>query len=438
MQLEDYLLRNAQIYGDKTAVICAGSSITYTQLYKQALAQADTYSSLPGMGVVVRASQSIEFIVTYFAIHLARKAAVPLEKDTPDEIFYSITDQVNQSVIPAEVADVLFTTGTTGKSKGTMISHSAIIANAENLIDAQHFSHDLTFVISGPLNHIGSLSKVWPVVITGGTLIITDGMKDQISFLTALGSAPKTATFLVPASIRMLLQFSRTQFSMLADNIDFIETGAAPISQSDMEELRKTLPHSRLYNTYASTETGIVCTYDFSTNECVAGCLGRPMKHAQLHITPQGTVACSGATLMTGYLNDAELTATLLRDGVLYTNDHGQLDSEGRLCLTGRSGDVINIGGYKVNPVEVEGVALSYSSIADCICIPACHPVLGVVLRLLVVMSNGADLDKKALAQHLSAHLERYKVPTLFSVVDKIARTYNGKLNRKHYLDSAD
>lgn len=438
MQLEDFLLRNAQLYGDKTAIICAGNSITYTQLYKRALAQADTYTSMSGMGVVVRASQTIEFIVTYFAIHLAHKAVVPLEKDTPDEIFDNITHLVSNAAIPAGVADVLFTTGTTGKSKGTMISHSAIIANAENLIDSQQFSHDLTFVISGPLNHIGSLSKVWPVVITGGTLIITDGMKDQISFLNALGSAPKTATFLVPASIRMLLQFSYTQFSQLADNIDFIETGAAPISQYDMQTLRNALPHSRLYNTYASTETGIVCTYDFSSNECIAGCLGKPMKHSHVQITPQGKVACSGLTLMTGYLNDLELTNSLLKDGVLYTNDHGELDAEGRLCLTGRAGDVINIGGYKVNPIEVEGVALSYPNIADCICIAASHPVLGVVLRLLVVMTGDCKLDKKSLAHYLASHLERYKVPTLFSVVDRVARTYNGKLDRKHYQGNTD
>ena len=184
---------------------------------------------------------------------------------------------------------------------------------------------------------------------------------------------PKYATFLVPASIRMLIQFGAERLQALADRMDFIETGAAAISQSDMQALCRLLPHTRLYNTYASTETGIISTYNFNDGRCVAGCLGRPMRHSQILITDQGLIACKGRTLMTGYVGDPERTASILKDGILYTSDMGELDADGMLHLKGREDDVINVGGYKVAPTEVEDAALSFPDVKDCVCRPSYH-----------------------------------------------------------------
>ena len=260
-------------------------------------------------------------------------------------------------------------------------------------------------------------------------------MKDMNLFLSAFRLPyPKVATFLVPTSIRMLLQFARKEFSGIANKIDFIETGAAPMAQADMEALCRLLPHTRLYNTYASTETGIICTHNYNPDYCVAGCLGRPMLHSSVFITPEGNVACQGDTLMEGYVGDEGLTRNVLHDGTLFTSDCGRIDEQGRLHLTGRMGDIINIGGYKVNPIEVEDAALSFPAVADCICTPSPHPVLGTVLRLFVVPKDDKTIDKKELAAHLTQKLEHYKVPQLFSITDHIERTYNGKLNRKFYL----
>ena len=151
----------------------------------------------------------------------------------------------------------------------------------------------------------------------------------------------------------------------MADKIDFIETGAAAISQSDMESLCRLLPKTRLYNTYASTETGIISTYNYNDGKCMAGCLGKPMKHSEFFITEDGHIACKGDTIMSGYVGDPEKTSTVLRNGIIYTSDMGVIDDEGMLHLKGREDDVINVGGFKVSPVEVEDVALSYYGIND-------------------------------------------------------------------------
>ena len=430
MSLEDYLYQNAQRYPSKVAVVCGDRSLTYAQLWQEV--ERRSHDFRPHEVVCFRSSQDIDFLVTYMAIHLAGGVSAPLEHGMPDALFEEVCGRLREAA--DGIADILYTTGTTGQSKGVMVSHRALIADAENLIAGQGFSHDLVFIINGPLNHIGSLSKIWPCIILGATIIILEGMKDLNAFFCALDyPAKKMATFFVPATIRMLLQFGPDKLASYADKLDFIESGAAPLPQADMLRLCELLPKTRLYNTYASTETGIIATYNFNDGRCMANCLGRPMPHSRVLITPEGLIACQGDTLMSGYVGDPELTATVLRDNTIFTSDVGTLDEEGMLHLSGRASDVINVGGFKVSPIEVEEVAMSNPMVSDCICISASHPVTGHALKLLVVTSPGQTLDKRTLARFLADRLEPYKVPMLYEQVDTIARTYNGKLNRKHY-----
>lgn len=435
MILEDYLERNARLYPQKTAIVCGELRCTYKELYVRVCERAED----PDMqrcqtAVCLRAECSIDYLVTYFALHRASCVVVPLEKDIPEDTFQELSQLFSASSVPENIADILYTTGTTGKSKGVMISHQTIIADAENLISGQGFTHDLAFIVNGPLNHIGSLSKIYPVIMLGATLILVDGMKDLNAFWKAFDyPALKVATFLVPASIRILIQFSPEQLASYAEKIDFIETGAAAISQADMETLCRLLPKSRLYNTYASTETGIISTYNFNDGKCVAGCLGRPMPHSQVFITSEGHIACKGDTLMSGYVGDPERTATVLRDGVVYTSDIGRIDEKGMLHLSGREDDVINVGGFKVAPTEVEDAAMAFPDIQDCICISVEHKIMGRALKLLVVMKDGRVLNKRALAQFLKNKLETYKIPTLYEQTETVKRTFNGKLDRKFY-----
>lgn len=434
-RLEDYLYDHAQSVPHKIVLQNSDGVLTYSQLWTAVCQRASELESGASRVYVLRSANDFDFIIDYFAAHKAGKVIVPLERDLPAAQFKKILELTSQADIPKGVSDILFTTGTTGKQKGTMISQSIIISDAENLIDAQGFSSDLTFIIIGPLNHIGSLSKIWPSIIVGASIYIMDGLKDLTAFFNVVKDAHgKVATFQVPASLRIMLQFGEKQLVDFSEKFDFIETGAAPISQSDMEKLCELLPNTRLYNTYASTETGIIATHNFNEGYCKAGCLGKPMKHSSITIDDEDFIVCGGRTLMIGYCGDLEETNRVLRNNKIFTKDKGVLDEEGRLQLAGRDGDIINVGGFKINPVEVEDVAKSMPEIDDCICIPSPHPVLGTALRLLYVVKEGCFVEKKALAKHLASKIEGHKVPQLYSRVDKVERTYNGKLNRKAYI----
>ena len=440
MTIEDYLRNNACHCADKVAVICRGEQVTYAELWQRIELKAEQIRAhyAPRSVAVLRSSQSVDFLVTYFAMHCADVVAMPLEHDIPEAAFDAIAEQYAAFRAPDGVADILFTTGTTGKSKGVMISHGTIIADSENLIDAMGFSHNLLFIVNGPLNHIGSLSKVYPTFMMGATLCILENLKDLNAFFDAMDyPCDKVATFLVPASIRIVLQLAKSRLAQYAHCLDFIETGAAPMPHSDMLELCRLLPNTRLYNTFASTETGIVATYNFNDGECLPACLGRPMKHSRIFITDEGRVACQGPTLMTGYALDDALTAQVMRDGAVFTADNGRIDEQGRLRLMGRIDDVINIGGFKVAPTEVEDVALACPGVNDCICVSDVSPVLGQRLKLLVVKDGSHDITWRELARFIADRLEGYKVPQAYQAVDHIERTFNGKLNRKFYRNNS-
>lgn len=437
MTLEDFLREHAQNRPDQCAIVCGSQQVSYGQLWNDILERA---KQLKECGVeqhrpyVFRASQDADFVVTYCATHLLNAIAVPLEHSASDEVFNNIKSEVEACQFADDICDTLFTTGTSGQAKGVMLSQTCLAACADNFITEMNFHPELVFIISGPLSHIASLFKIHPILTVGGTLCVLDGLRDMNAFFQVFDLPYKHfATFLVPSSIRMLLQFSAEQLSAVSHLVDFIETGAAPIYSADMEHLSNVLPNSRLYNTYGGTEIGCVCTYQFNDGKYLEGCIGRPMRNASIHLE-DGRIVVSGKTIMSGYVSNPELTASILRNGSIYTSDLGTIDSEGRMHLRGRADDLINVGGFKVAPTEIEEVALTHPDIKDCICIPVPHIITGNALKLLVVLKEGRTLDKRSIAMCLKERLEAYKIPSLYETVETINRTYNGKLDRKSYV----
>jgi acyl-CoA synthetase (AMP-forming)/AMP-acid ligase II len=383
--------------------------------------------------IPLRAVPSIDYFVSYFAIHINRGIVVPLASDISEEIFWQYKEYLKTSSVPEGTADILFTTGTTGKSKGAIISYETIIANSENLIAAHGYNENLSFIICSPLNHYGAWSKVFPCIMQGMTIYLLEGLKAMDRFFEVIdSSATKIATFMVPSSIKMLMQLCSDRLSNYADRIAFLETGGAPMSEGDMKRLCQLLPNASLFNTYASTESGIITTYNYQEG-CISGCVGRPLKNSSVAISSQGHILCSGKTLMTGYLDDPLLTSKILQGGAVEMSDKGIIDEEGRLHILGRDDDVINTGAYKVNPLEVEDAANEYAGIRECICIAAPHIILGTALKLLYTTHDGKEISKKDLARYLLTKLEKHKVPLLYEQVPSIQMTFNGKKDRKHY-----
>lgn len=438
----------------------------------------------PGTRVAVAAEQTAYFLIAVSALHLAGAVVIPLEKGLPDMRILEIMDRMEsvwiagrkkpgtekiklidfcgiekylgrgmkeakESLAETEfpkmdsLADILFTTGTTGEPKGIEVTHLSNKAIAENVIDSVKLQEDDQELIPTPINHSLGLRRYYGAMYRGSAIGMTDGVVYAEDFFDMLQKYQITAITLVPAMLSILMRFSRERMGKYNTQLRFIQLGSAPITESEKEDLRKLLPDVRLYNTYGATESGCTCILDFSQRECGKFCIGRPTVNAaitfvdddgkEIHATKDnlGYMVFQGPMNMRGYWKEPELTKKILHDGRIFTNDIGYRGNDGSIFLLGRKDDVINSGGNKIAPLEIEDVMLKYEKIAECACVPARDSLAGQVPKLFVVMKEGEVFNRQEILTYLAERLEFFKVPKIVEKLDQLPRAYNGKILRK-------
>ena len=474
--LPQHILYHAEVTPDKVAVVADNGSLTYGQLADRMRAVCATLRQQgvrTGRTVVSVASHSIEYVAICYGIHLSGAVHVPVENRIPTNRLVEIARAVDAALIispndpecgithaiaeslfdgccaedieipdPANTcAEILYTTGTTGKSKGVMIS-SANLANYVAVANPSFGMDDHTvFLVCTPLNHAGGLRRIHMTMAAGGTAVLLEGVYNLKKFFSLIDTYGVNATYLPPSSIRLLLSLAAKEFQKLDGRLDFIYTASAPFPSADMETVAGMMKQTRLYQGYGSSETGCVSNYNYNAEGADLTCLGHPHNLVEVRLigddgeivnsaNQNGYICVKSPMNMLGYLNEPELTNSILQNGWIRSNDLGYFDEHGRLFFAGRGDDVINVGGFKVAPTEVESAALRCAGVKDCICIGV-QSRMGTALKLLVAMDEIHPFDPKAIAAAMRPHLEPYKVPTIIEQIDEVPRTYNGKINRK-------
>lgn len=477
------LALNAQKYPDKVAVIAEDEQITYSELWREVQGFAQYLRSLgfeKGSRITVKSAPAIWFAVSCFGIHLSGNTQVPMEKTIGLNGVTNIATELSASLVisdigagegfkcissdvvrkigreyyrddlsfdfptPDMLCDIMFTTGTTGKSKGVMESHRAVVAVSENVQYGAEIPEDNIYLIPAPINHASAIRKLYVSILTGTTAVLLDGFTDIKKFFSYIDKYKVTSILMPPAAVRMILLLSGKKLSEYSDQLHHIHTGAAAFPEADKEKLCELLPNTRLYFAYGSSEAGCACMFDYAKHKGLISCVGKPNKNAHVFIVDdahheiqsskanQGLIAISGDMLMSGYYNEPELTAGVLQDGVVYTNDIGYIDENGFVYMLGRQGDVINIGGLKIAPTEVEDVVIRFPGVAECACYAVPDRMGGVIPRLKVVPIKDATIDFTELRAHMAKYLEAFKIPKQMQLADSLPKTSNGKLDRKN------
>ncbi len=487
--IEEYLRMYAEETPDKAAVIVKDRFVSYRELWELvqgfAACLQSEYGVSKGDRVVVKASQTLSYAISYFAVHLCGAIFVPLEKglspekcaeiiaETGAKVFISnqpagidgVADIPVKSVedlakqyyeegtawdFPAaeDSADIMYTTGTTGKAKGVEVTHSVLLATAENYITGFELKEDNVIAVPGPMNHVNALRKLYMSIMNGSTIIILNGLLSMKALFHALDEQGVTSLCLPPASLRTIWHFTGDKLADYADRIDFVECSTAPVTETDKKTLRSQLPNSRLYNNYGLSECGAMVMYDFNRYpDKPQGCVGKPMVNSHVIIVDEdrneirsspdnrGIVANSGPINMKGYWNAPEQTAQVMADGYIYTSDIGFFDDEGFLYIVGRKNDTINVGGLKVEPAEIEEKVLQIGSIEECICVPVPDDITENALKVFVVMKEGEEFDEEAITSFLTHNLPSYQVPRTVETIDRIPKNYVGKPDRNAFED---
>ena len=340
-----------------------------------------------------------------------------------------------------DTAEILYTTGTTGASKGIEITHRNNLALAENVAFGTEMREGNVELIPLALSHSHGLRSVYANLFRGGSLIVTDGVSKVLSVYDMMRNYHATAMDLSPTAATVLLRLTRGRFSIFNEQLDYIEIGTAALPEDLKEELLRMFPDVRLYNFYGSTESGRSCLLNFNSSDNRKYCIGYPTRNSRFIVVDDerheivssenhtGLLACAGPMNMKGYWKHPELTEEALIGGVLYTKDEGYIDGEGRVYCLGRKDDIINYRGIKIAPEEIEEKAAPFSGITDCACIGLPDPSAGQI-PVLCYTTKKAQLDETALMSFLAGQLEKERLPKRIIRCESIPRTPNGKIRR--------
>lgn len=480
-----YIQKYAQTQPDTMAVCELRKSVTYKEYWSSI---RKTAGVLMGMGirkgdhVMLRCTQNIDYLTVFSALQYMQALVIPVEKSTSVERVLEIGGRVDSECLisdkeadgissikikdiiarakDADEADLelpgendrsmlLFTTGTTGSSKGVVMLHRGDVGIAGNVIEGTSMKKGNVEIIPMPLNHSFGIRRYQSDMVNGGTVCLMDGMVFIGTLWKLVEKYGATSMAISPASLGMIFHLSDERIADYADQLDYIQIGSAPLAEADKEKLLRLLPDTRLYNFYGSSEAGCACILEFIGNGNKTGCIGRPTVNSIVRFTddagnvvengsPEAPALLSwgGSIVMEGYYNDPDLTAETLVGGYVRTKDLAYLDEDGDCILVGRADDVINYGGSKISPAEIENLALGYEYIDDVAFTSISDPITGELPVILVIQKDG--YDEAEFERFLTDRLESYKLPRKYIYVDNIPKTFKGSVLRKEVRKLAE
>ncbi len=339
---------------------------------------------------------------------------------------------------PAGLAALLYTGGTTGRSKGVMISHNALSAAAWAATSTSYDPDLRTVLLPLPLSHVyGLMVSVMSVHMPTPTTTVLMRWFDPAGWLELAQRHRVNFSPLVPSMLAMLLQQPLEDYDLSA--LARLNSGAAPLPRQVAEDFGKRLPRVEIAEGYGCTETAAIIATS-PVGEARPGSVGKPAPGVQVRIElPDGTEAAPGAdgeicvrgpVLMSGYWNAPAETAEALRGGWLHTGDVGRL-ADGYLYIVDRIKDLIIRGGYNVYPRDVEDVLVSHPQVVAAAVVGKPDPKYGEEVVAFVQLVPGGAVSPAELVGYARQHLSAVKYPREVRIIEAIPLTSVLKTDRK-------
>lgn len=487
-----------QAHPERIALIAGNERLTYQQvgdaIRTLATNLTDCWHLRPGNVVALMAPNCVEFVISYFAVTRLGGVIQPIdERLSPAEVRAVLDDSQAERVIihqalwpklgsclpelpavrhllgigtaaqvtdsfaawatgksalplptadmtPDTVAELMYTSGTTGEPKGVMRSHRNVRAASRNACRGFGYAAGDVIAIAMPLSHSSALnSQMMPLLELGGTLVLLDKF-DAPQMLALIRSEGVTCMRAVPAMLRMLLALPDFRAATLP-SLRLIVNSSAPIDPVTYSALKHRFVSIQVMNSYGLTEASTCTVLPDAQALSHAASVGMPIEGVQMRLCDddgnavpvgsEGEIWVRGEHVFVGYRNRPEKTAAVLVEGWLHTGDLAHQDEEGLYYLHGRRDDVINCAGRKFAPSEVENCILQLSEVQEAAVIGAPHPVLGQVVKAYVVLKPGTKLNAKMITRHCARNLPSHKVPFFVEFAITLPRNSTGKVLRR-------
>ena len=348
-------------------------------------------------------------------------------------------------VSPEDEAWLAYTSGTTGKPKGAILTHRNLLWTADVSAPTVGFRADDVILCPIPLFHLFALGACFLEILTvGATTVIHDRFSPE-GVLEAIGRHKVTIFPGVPTMYAYLLN-SPALAAANTKSLRFGITGGAIMPQKLIEQTESALG-IQVLNMYGITETAswVACVHH--TVRQPFGSVGKAMPGLVVRVVDRedrdvpvgeiGEIIVSGPNVMRGYNNLPQATAEAMRGGFYHTGDLGTLDADGFLYVLDRLKDMIISGGYNIYPKEIEDVLYTHSAVLEAAVVGVKHEAKGEVPRAYVVLKDGAPAAPDEIVAYLRGQLAAYKLPASIEVIAAIPKTGSGKIRRVELRERA-
>ncbi len=343
-----------------------------------------------------------------------------------------------------DVSTILYTSGTTGRPKGALLTHRNILSNAMAATEVIRVTHKDRFVVFLPLFHSFTYTVCVVIpLITGAMISLLPSVKPFSRVVKSLIVDRITLFVAIPTVYKILAEKNMPFFVKLLLNLRLCVSGAAPLPVKVIHKFERAFKVPLLEG-YGLTEASpVVSINPLEKEKRKPGTVGLPLPGIDVKVVDNsgcylppgiaGELLVKGPNVMQGYLNKPEDTAKTLIDGWLYTGDVASIDQSGHIRIIDRKKDMIIVDGLNVYPYEVEEVLSRHEAVQDCSMIGVPHEIEeGKELAIMyVVLKKGNQVAPKSLREYLSEHVAHYKIPRRFIFAEDLPRTATGKIMKK-------
>jgi long-chain acyl-CoA synthetase len=346
----------------------------------------------------------------------------------------------------SDLAAIVYTSGSTGKPRGVMLSHQNIVSNTVAICRyLQLTDQDIQMAVL-PFCYVMGKSLLNTHFAVGGTVVVNNTFAYPATVVSQMVDEAITGFSGVPSTYAYLLHRSPlADYKDKLPSLRYCSQAGGHLSRTLKEKLRKTLPdHTRIFIMYGATEAAARLTYlppDRFYDKMES--IGKPIDNVSLRVKDSldrevplgqvGELVARGSNIMQGYWKDAPATAEVLKGNEYHTGDLGFQDEEGCFYVIGRKDDLLKVGGYRINPLEIEDAILDTQLAVEAAVIGVADELLGCRLMALVTPVN-EDCKEKQILGCCSERLPKYKLPSEIRMVRALPKNASGKIDRMKIL----
>jgi len=341
---------------------------------------------------------------------------------------------------PGDLAAIFYTSGSTGASKGVMLSHRNLVSNTIGTVEYLRLTEDDSVLVILPFYYIYGNSLMLTHAACGGRLVIDNRFLYPEVILDTMESEQVTGFSGVPSNFIILLGKSTFRQRNLESLRYFTQAGGA-MAPDIIRQLIDSFGHKEIFIMYGQTEASPRATWlPPDTLQEKIGSIGIPVPGVGVEVCDEqgdavpagetGEIVISGPNVMLGYFNQPDETAEVVRDGRLHTGDLARRDRDGYLFIVGRRKEIMKVGGNRVSAKEVEECLLEHDDVLEAAVFGVPDDVLGEAVKAVVALGKDREVTVKALQDHCKRRLAFHKVPKFVEFRSELPKYQSGKVNK--------